>query len=96
MVLFEVNNNNILQAAMKKRTSGEMVRVYQVLVDRLKEKVIRPKINLLDNECSQEFKDTIKGNDMKYQLVPSHNHRRNIAKKAFQVLKTILWPSYAA
>ena len=34
-----------------------------------------------------EFKERIKSNNMQYQLVPSHDHRRNIAKKAIQVFK---------
>jgi hypothetical protein len=44
-------------------------------------------MHILDNECSAEFKEQIKLNNMKYQLVPPHNHRQNIAEKAIQVFK---------
>jgi len=44
-------------------------------------------MHILDNECSAKFKERIKSNNMKYQLVPPHNHRRNIAEKAIQVFK---------
>ena len=35
MVLIEINSNAILVKAMKNCTTGEMIRAYQVLVDRL-------------------------------------------------------------
>ncbi len=41
----------------------------------------------MDNECSAEFKERIKLNNMIYQLVPPHDHRRNITEKAIQVFK---------
>jgi hypothetical protein len=44
-------------------------------------------MHILDNECSAEFKERIKSNNMQYQLVPPHDHRRNIAEKAIQVFK---------
>ena len=82
MVLIELDSNSILVEAMQNRTSGEMVRAYQTLVDRLKESGIEPKMHVLDNECSNEFKRQIKTNHMKYQLVPPHDHRQNIAEKS--------------
>jgi hypothetical protein len=44
-------------------------------------------MHILDNESSAELKERIKSNNMKYQLVPPHDHRRNIAEKAIQVSK---------
>ena len=64
-----------------------MIRSYQKLIDQLKERVIQPTFYLLDNECSEEFKVVIKKNGIKYQLVPPHDHRQNISKKAVQVFK---------
>ena len=87
MVLIEMDSNAILVEAMKNRSSAEMIRAYQVLVDRLKSAGLQPTMHLLDNECSAEFKERIKANKMKYQLVPPHDHRRNIAEKAIQVFK---------
>ena len=59
MVLFELNRNNILSEPMRNRTAGEMMRSYQKMIDRLKEKGIQQKMHLLDNECSEEFKEVI-------------------------------------
>ena len=44
-------------------------------------------MHILDNKISQEFKNAIKANQMKFQLVPPNDHRRNVAKKAIQVFK---------
>ena len=87
MVLLDLDSNNILSEPMRNRTEGEMMRLYQKLIDRLKEKGIQSKLHLLDNECSEEFKEVINNNDMKYQLVPPHDHIRNIAEKAIQFFK---------
>ncbi len=64
-----------------------MIWAFQKLVDHLHAAGIAPKNHIFDNECSDKFKDTIKSNNMAYQLVPPHNHRRNRAKKAIQTFK---------
>ena len=56
MVVYETTSNTILVEGMRNRTSGEMVATYQILVDRLKEGGFEPKMHILDNEISQEFK----------------------------------------
>jgi hypothetical protein len=48
---------------------------------------VTPKMHILDNECSAKFKERIKSNKMQYQLVPPHDHRRNISEKVIQVFK---------
>ena len=87
MVLTEVDSDAILVEPMKNRTAGEMIRAYQVLIDRLNSAGIFPKLHILDNECSADLKAVIKENGMKFQLVPPHDHRRNIAEKAISTFK---------
>ncbi len=87
MVLIEIDSNAILVEAMKNRTAGEMIRAYLVLVTRLSNAGVKPKMHILDNECSEEFKAQIRKNNMTFQLVPPHDHRRNIAEKAIQTFK---------
>jgi hypothetical protein len=87
MVLTKSDSDIILVEAMKNRSSGEMIRVFQKLIDCLHAAGIAPKHHILDNKCFDEFKDTIKSNNMTYQLVPPHNHRRNRGKKAIQTFK---------
>ena len=87
MVLAKLDSNAILVEGMKDRTSGEMIRSYQHLVDCLKTAGIQPKHHVLDNECSADFEAAITKNQMTYQLVPPNDHRRNIAEKAIQTFK---------
>ena len=87
MVLTEVDSDMILVEPMKNRTAGEMIRVYQVLIDHLNLVGIFPKLHILDNECLADLKAVIKENRMKFQLVPPHDHCRNFAKKAISTFK---------
>ncbi len=68
-----------------------MTQAYQVLVDRLRGKGIQQKMHLLDNECLADFKERIKVNGMKYQLVPPHDHQRDIAEKAILGATLLKW-----
>jgi hypothetical protein len=73
--------------AMKNCLAGEMIRAYQVFVEHLCSAGLTPKKHVLDSECSTEFKERIVLNNTKYQLIPPHNHRQNIAEKVIQVFK---------
>jgi hypothetical protein len=87
MVLVDPDSNGILQEPMRNRTSSKMMRAHHCLINQLKSAGITPKHHILDNKCSEEFKATIKKNNMMYQLVPLHDHCQNLAKKAIQILK---------
>ena len=87
IVLYELSSRNILVEPMRNRTAAQMVCAYQKMIDRLANGGIKPTLHILDNECSHEYKVAIEGNDMKYQLVPPHDHRRNVAEKAIQTFK---------
>jgi hypothetical protein len=66
MVLCNNDSNVILVTAMKNCSSGKMIRAYQQLIDRLHSTGIRPKQHILDNECSEDFKQTICKNQMTF------------------------------
>jgi hypothetical protein len=87
MVLIHPDSNRILQEPMKRCMVGKMIQAYQCLIDRLKSAGIIPKHHITDNECLEEFKATIKKNDTTYQLVPPHDHQRNLAEKAISTFK---------
>ncbi len=87
MVLIDVDSDAILVEPMKNRTSGKMIQAYQTLINRLCTAGSIPKLHVLDNKCSQDFRDTIRLNGMTYQLVPPHDHRRNLVEKAIQMFK---------
>ena len=88
MVLINMDSSYISMEPMKNQHSGQMVATCQVMIDRLKLCSINPKHYILNNECSNEFKEAIKANDMTYQLVPGDDHQRNIAKQTIQTAKS--------
>ncbi len=87
MVLTKIDSDAILIEPMKNRTAGELMRAYQVLIDQLNSTGNFPKLHILDNKCSAEMKASIMLNKMKFQLVPPHDHCRNLAEKAIQTFK---------
>jgi hypothetical protein len=75
MVLTKINSDAILIKPMKNRTASKMIWAYHILIGQLRTAGIVPKFHILDNECSQDFKDTIHLNKIMFQLVPPNNHR---------------------
>jgi hypothetical protein len=82
MVLIEIDGNYIAMEPMRSRDAGEMVRVYNIIIERLRKRGIEPKRQILDNEASQEYLEAIE-----WELVPPHNHRQNVAERAIQTAK---------
>ena len=87
MILCEMDSNAILSEPMRDRKGSEIIRAYKALIHRLKIAGISPKKHILDNECSNEYKEAIRDNKMEYEFVPKGQHRRNIAEKAIQTFK---------
>ena len=54
---------------------------------RSKKAGIHPTLHFLNNEYAAEVKDVITTDNMTYQLVTPTDHRRNLAKKAIQMVK---------
>jgi hypothetical protein len=72
---------------MKSRETSELIRAYNNIMLRLKTKGIQPKKQMLDNEAPRDYLDTIKEQGLEWELIPPHNHRRNVAKRAIQTAK---------
>jgi hypothetical protein len=53
----------------------------------LTSKGFKPKLQTLENEASAAMKSYFTENDVEYQLVPSHCHRRNVAERAIRTFK---------
>ena len=85
MVIVKMDRNIVLTELVKKRTSGGLVRFYQNLV--INSSRITPKLHILDNECSDDFKIAMKNNGMLYQLVSPCDNRWNITELAIQTFK---------
>jgi hypothetical protein len=72
---------------MKSRSASEWVKAYDLIHQELTSKGFKPKLQTLDNEASLALKNLLTTNDMEYQLVPPHCHRRNAAERAIHTFK---------
>jgi hypothetical protein len=70
MVAIHLNANYIFAKPMKNRTEGEMIRVYQKFLNRMKAAGLGLRKQVLGNNCSAAMKAYIKENGMDYELVP--------------------------
>ncbi len=67
---------------MKNRMEGEMIRVYQKILNRMNAAGLGLRKQVFDNKCSAAMKACIKKNGMDYELIPPGKHRRNQAEQA--------------
>jgi hypothetical protein len=72
---------------MKSRSASEWVKAYDSVHQELTVKGFKPKLQTLDNEASTALKNFFTVNDIAYQLVPPHCHRRNAAEHAIRTFK---------
>ena len=69
---------------MKSRKASELTTVYAKIHKMLISRGLKPKIHILDYECSQTFLNLLLSVYENYQLVPPHIHRRNASERAIQ------------
>jgi hypothetical protein len=72
---------------MKSRSASEWVKAYETIHQELTVKGFKPKLQTLDNEASDDLKNFFTVNDIDYQSVPTHCHRRNAAERAIRTFK---------
>jgi hypothetical protein len=79
--------NYIRFVPMKSRPASEWVKAYGIIHQELTVKGFKPKLQTLNNEASTALKNFLTVNDIAYQLVPPHCHRRNAAERAIRTFK---------
>jgi hypothetical protein len=72
---------------MKSRSASEWVKAYDTVHQELTVKGFKPKLQTLDNKASAALKNFFTVNDITYQLMPPHFHRRNAAESAIRTFK---------
>jgi hypothetical protein len=87
MLCYIYGCNYIKVIPMKSRSASEWVKAYDSIHQELTFKGFKPKLQTLDNEASTALKHFFTVNDIAYQLVPPHCHRRNAAKRAIRTFK---------
>ena len=73
---------------IKSRHTGNIIAAWEATFKILKHHGEAHKIHILDNECSNDMKDTFIDAGVKYQLVPLHMHIRNTAERSIRTVKT--------
>jgi hypothetical protein len=87
MVCFVYDCNYVKVIPMKYRSTSEWFKAYDHIHQELTAKGFKPKLQTLDNEASAALKHFFTANDVEYQLVPPHCHRRNAAERAIRTFK---------
>jgi hypothetical protein len=87
MVCYVYDCNYVKVIPMKSRSASEWVKSYDTVHQELTVKGFKPKLQTLDNEASSALKNFVTVNDIDYQLVPPHCHRRNSAERAIRTFK---------
>jgi hypothetical protein len=64
---------------MKSRSTSEWLKSYGGIHQELTSRGFKPKLQMLDDEASAALKSVFTENDVEYQLVPPHCHRRKAA-----------------
>jgi hypothetical protein len=87
MVCYVFDCNYVKVVPMKSRSASKWVKAYDHIHQELTAKGFRPKLQTLDNEASTALKNLFATNDVEYQLVPPHCHRRNADERAIRTFK---------
>jgi hypothetical protein len=84
MLCYIYDCNYIKVFPIKSSSASEWVKAYDSIHQELTVKGFKPKLQTLDNEASTALKNFFTINDIAYQLVPPHWHRRNAAERAIR------------
>ncbi len=86
-VCYVYSANAIVMRPIKDRTDACMVQTFKDVYEFLDTCKCKPKLHILDNECSQVVQTYIKKEDVQIQLVEPQNHRINAAETAIKATK---------
>lgn len=87
LVLYAYDANYIHAEPLKNRLAGSILEAYQRAHATLVKAGLRPKLQRLDNECSEILKEYLHEQNVDFQLVPPGCHRRNAAERAIRTWK---------
>jgi len=88
MVAYHQPTNAILVEPSRSRRDVHRITAYNNIMKRIHDNQHHVDLQLLDNEASTAYKNTIKTKwNTTYQLVPPYSHRRNAAERAIRTFK---------
>ena len=87
LVVYDYDSNAILAEAIPNRQAATIKNAILNITDILQAHGTKPNLYILDNEASLDLKQSLKKNNITFELVPPHVHRRNAAERAIQTFK---------
>jgi hypothetical protein len=87
VVLYDYDSNLIWAEPIKSRSGTNILNAYKKLHGMLCQAGLKPRLQRLDNECSDALKQFMRDEDIDFQLVPPGIHRRNAAERAICTFK---------
>ena len=88
MIAYHADGNLILQQPFKTKSDTHRIAAYDTIMMRLAAKGLSVDLQIMDNEASTAFKQSITfAWRAKFQLVPPDMHRRNCAERAICTFK---------
>jgi hypothetical protein len=87
MICYDYDSNSILAEPLKDRKAKSILAAYKKIHARLCKAGLRPRLQRLDNECSEALKEFMHSKEVDFQLVPPGIHRRNAAERAIRTWK---------
>ena len=87
LIVYHYDANTILADTLKDRTAKSIASAHQRIYDYLTIRGLKPKFEILDNECSRDLIKLMTKNEIVFQLVPPHLHRANAAERAIRTWK---------
>jgi hypothetical protein len=86
-VAYVYDLNTIIVRPMPSRTDASFITAFTDIFNVLRARQYQPALNVMDNKCLKAVEKHIHHNTVEIQLVPPHNHRVNVAKRAIGTFK---------
>eukprot|EP00804_Cyclotella_cryptica_P024369 CCRYP_020067-RA/>CCRYP_020067-RA protein AED:0.42 eAED:0.30 QI:0/0/0/1/0/0/2/0/521 len=83
-VAYDYRSNAILVRALKDQTDASLLTAFQDVYAYLTKRGFRPRLNVMDNQCSKAIQQFIESSNAQIQLVNPDDHRVNAAEWAIQ------------
>jgi hypothetical protein len=87
LVCYDYDTKAILAEPIQTRAAANISNALNKMLDVLEKAGSKPNIHIMDNEASAFLKHALLKRKIKYQLVPPHIHRQNLAERAIQTFK---------
>jgi hypothetical protein len=94
LILYDYDSNSVLSDPMENRGDKDIVRAFNLLIQFLIIRALKPSMQRLENEASLALRNYLTKQGIGYQLAPPHIHQRNNAEREIQTFKTISFQDY--